>query len=88
MKLYIGNLAYSARERDVRAMLEEFGTVESLDWLVHSDTGQCRGFCFAEMNNSSADAAIKALNGQEFMGRNLKVNEARSPKGKRKRRFW
>ena len=90
MKLYIGNLAYNVQEEEVRKMLEEFGTLDSFDWVTDKYTGKSRGFCFAEMNNSNADTAIKALNGKEFHGRFLKINEARAKKGrnKRRRRSW
>lgn len=88
MKLYIGNLAFNTTEKEVRAMLEEFGELESFDWITDRYTGKPRGFCFAEMNNSDADSAIKALNGKEFGGRALKINEARSKKSGRRRRSW
>ncbi len=87
MKLYIGNLSYNVQESDVREMLEKFGPIDSFDWLTDKLTGKCRGFCFAEMNNSDADSAIKSLNGKEFHGRILKINEARAKKNKR-RRGW
>ena len=88
MKLYIGNLSYNTNKNDVKKMLEEFGPLDSFDWLTDEYTGKCRGFCFAEMNNRDADAAIKKLNGIEFHGRILKINEARARKNKRKKRYW
>ncbi len=89
MKLYIGNLAYNVAEEDVRTMLEKYGSLESFDWITDRYTGKSRGFCFAEMDNSSADKAIKALNGKEFHGRILKINQARQgKKDRRKKRYW
>jgi RNA recognition motif-containing protein len=88
MKLYIGNLPFSTTEAEVREMLEQHGTLQSFNWITDRDTGRPRGFCFAEMNNADADAAIKALNGKDLGGRNLKVNEARARNDRRKKRSW
>ncbi|OCC14717.1 RNA-binding protein [Dissulfuribacter thermophilus] len=87
MKLYIGNLPFSSTESEVRALLEEHGEIQSFDWLIDRETGRCRGFCFAEMENAAADSVIKALNGKEFGGRTIKVNEAR-PRQPRRRQNW
>jgi len=87
MKLYIGNLPFSASESEVRTLLEEYGELQSFDWLTDRETGRGRGFCFAEMDNSAADAAIKGLNGKEFGGRALKINKAR-PRQPRRRQNW
>jgi RNA recognition motif-containing protein len=88
MKLYIGNLPFSATEAKVREMLGQYGTLQSFDWITNRDTGKPRGFCFAEMDNADADAAIKALNNKDFGGRNLKVNEARPRNDRRRKRSW
>jgi RNA recognition motif-containing protein len=88
MKLYIGNLPFSATETEIREMLEQYGTLQSFSWITDRDTGRPRGFCFAEMDNADADAAIKALNGKDFGGRNLKVNEARARNDRRKKHHW
>jgi len=89
MKLYIGNLSFSSTETEVREMLEQYGPLTSFSWITDRDTGRPRGFCFAEMDNADADAAIKALNGKELGGRNLKVNEARARTERRNtRRSW
>ena len=58
-------------------MFAEFGTIESLAMINDRDTGRFRGFAFVEMEDSAANAAIKALNGKEIQGRELTVNEAR-----------
>jgi cold-inducible RNA-binding protein len=76
-KLYVGNLSYGMTEAQVREMFEEHGTVESIAWITDRDTGRFRGFCFVEMEESAANAAIKSVNGTLFDGRALNVNEAR-----------
>ncbi len=76
-KLYVGNLSYGATETQVREMFEEYGSIQSLAWITDRDTGRFRGFAFVEMEDSSANAAMNALNGQMIDGREMKVNEAR-----------
>lgn len=76
-KIYVGNLSFQATEEDVRNMFEEHGTVESVAMINDRDTGRFRGFCFVEMPDSEALAAIEALDGFEKDGRALRVNEAR-----------
>lgn len=76
-KIYVGNLSYSATEDEVRDLFEAYGTVESIAMITDRDTGRFRGFCFVEMPDGEADAAIAALDGKEVGGRNLRVNEAR-----------
>ena len=76
-KLYVGNLSYAATETQVREMFEEYGTIQSLAWITDRDTGRFRGFTFIEMEDSAANAAMKALNGQMVDGREMRVNEAR-----------
>jgi RNA recognition motif-containing protein len=76
-KLYVGNLSYAATETQVRELFEEHGSIQSLAWITDRDTGRFRGFAFIEMEDSAANAAIKALDGQLVDGRELRVNEAR-----------
>jgi RNA recognition motif-containing protein len=76
-KIYVGNLAFSATEDQVRDLFSEFGEIQSLAMINDRDTGRFRGFAFVEMEDSAANAAIKALNGKEVDGRELNVNEAR-----------
>lgn len=76
-KIYVGNLSYDATETKVKEMFEEYGTVESVAWITDRDTGRFRGFAFVEMEESSANAAIKSLNNQLVDGRELRVNEAK-----------
>lgn len=82
-KLYVGNLPYSATEDALEKKFAEHGKVESVKLITDRDTGQSKGFGFVEMSsNSEANAAIAGLNGVEFEGRALKVNEAK-PQEKR-----
>ena len=75
-KLYVGNLPFNATEDTVRALFATHGTVEKVSLITDRDTGRPRGFGFVEMSNSDASRAMQALNGQDFGGRPLKVNEA------------
>ncbi|MCA9867806.1 MAG: RNA-binding protein [Anaerolineales bacterium] len=75
--MYVGNLSFQATEDQVRGLFAEFGNIESLAMINDRDTGRFRGFAFVEMEDSAANAAINALNGKEFDGRELTVNEAR-----------
>jgi RNA recognition motif-containing protein len=75
-KLYVGNLPFTATEEALRAVFAAHGTVETLSLVTDRDTGQARGFGFVEMNNADASRAMQALNGTDFGGRPLKVNEA------------
>ncbi len=82
-KLYVGNLPYSATESALSDKFAECGTVESCKVITDRDTGQNRGFGFIEMaSDSEAQAAIDKLNGTDYDGRPMKVNEAR-PQEKR-----
>ena len=84
-KLYVGNLAFSTQESDLREMFAPYGTVESASLVTDPATGRSRGFGFVEMtNDDEAASAISGLNGKESGGRSLTVNEAR-PKVERGR---
>jgi RNA recognition motif-containing protein len=74
-KLYVGNLSFNSTEEEIKTMFGQFGEVTSVTIIKDRDTGRSRGFGFVEMEN--ADAAIAQLNGKEFGGRTLTVNEAR-----------
>lgn len=76
-KIFVGNLPFTTSESDVRSLLEEYGEVEDIVMIMDRETKRFRGFCFVEMDDSGADAAIAALNDQEFNGRTIKVNEAK-----------
>jgi len=75
-KLYVGNLAFTATEEAVRALFAAHGGVEKISLITDRDTGRPRGFGFVEMSNADASRAMQALNGKEFEGRALRVNEA------------
>jgi RNA recognition motif-containing protein len=75
-KLYVGNLPFTATEEAVRTLFAAHGTVEKVSLIADRDTGRPRGFGFVEMSNSDASRAQQALNGQDFDGRALKINEA------------
>lgn len=77
-KLFIGNLPFSATEDSVRALFAPHGTIESLALINDRDTGRPRGFGFIEMSSGDASKAMQALDGKDFEGRALKVNEAQA----------
>jgi len=78
-KLYVGNLPDSATEHDLSVKFAAYGTVQSVKLITNRDTGQCRGFGFIEMmSEAEAQAAIDSLNGTDYDGRPMKVNEART----------
>ncbi|MCE5229145.1 RNA-binding protein [bacterium] len=78
MKLYVGNLSYDSGESQLRELFGRFGEVSSITVITDRDTGRSKGFAFVEFSNDDeARAAIQAMDGKEFGGRNLKVNEAR-----------
>jgi RNA recognition motif-containing protein len=86
MNIYVGNLAYSVTEDDLRDAFAAFGQISRVSVITDKLSGQSKGFGFVEMpDNSQADAAIKALNDQDFKGRRMKVNEAR-PRAERPQR--
>jgi RNA recognition motif-containing protein len=78
MKLFVGNLPFTATEDSVRALFAPHGTVEKIALITDRDTGRPRGFGFVEMSNADAARAMQALNGTDFEGRALKVNEAQA----------
>ena len=81
--IFVGNLSFNASEVSVRSLFEEYGAVDRVNLVTDRDTGQQRGFAFVERPvNVEAQRAIDGLNGREFNGRPLNVNEAR-PKGDR-----
>lgn len=75
-KLFVGNLPFTTTEEEVRNLLEEYGEVTDIAFIRDRETKRFRGFCFVEMDDDGARAAITSLNGQEYNGRPLKVNEA------------
>ena len=77
-KLYVGNLSYGVGSADLQKLFAAYGTVQSADVITDKMTGKSKGFGFVEMSTEAeAQAAIAALNGKEYDGRALTVNEAR-----------
>jgi RNA recognition motif-containing protein len=77
-KLYVGNLSFDVRDADLEQMFAAYGAVRSAQVIMDRDTGRSKGFGFVEMGaESEAMAAISALNGRDFQGRALTVNEAK-----------
>ena len=77
MNMYIGNLSYNVRESDLRDVMEEFGTVDSVKLIIDRDTRRSKGFAFVEMpEDSEAQNAIRDLNGANYEGRQMVVKEA------------
>jgi len=76
--IFVGNLAFSTTEDELRQLFEAYGAVERVSIMNDRETGRSRGFGFVEMTNANeADAAINAMNGSTVGGRALNVNEAR-----------
>jgi cold-inducible RNA-binding protein len=77
-KLYVGNLPFISTENDLFNVFSEHGTVTSARVVVDRETGRSKGFAFVEMgSDDEASRAAQYLNGRQFMGRPLTVNEAR-----------
>ncbi len=84
MSIYVGNLSYGATQEDLQAVFAEYGTVKRVQLPVDRESGRIRGFGFVEMSSDAEeDAAIEALDGAEWMGRDLKVNKARPREDRR-----
>ena len=78
MSIYVGNLSYEVTEEDLNQVFAEYGTVNRVQLPTDRETGRLRGFAFVEMGSEAEEAAaIEALDGAEWMGRDLKVNKAK-----------
>lgn len=78
MSIYVGNLSYQVTQDDLTQAFTEYGTVKRVQLPTDRETGRVRGFAFVEMETEAQEeAAIEALDGAEWMGRDLKVNKAR-----------
>lgn len=78
MSIYVGNLSYAVTQDGLSEAFAEYGTVKRVQLPTDRETGQIRGFGFVEMGTEAEEnAAIEALDGAEWMGRDLKVNKAR-----------
>ncbi len=77
MNIYVSNISFSAEEEDLELAFSEYGTVDSVKIIMDRETGKSRGFGFVEMDDEDeGQNAIDALNGIEFMGRELVVRKA------------
>jgi RNA recognition motif-containing protein len=78
MSIYVGNLSYQATQDDLTQVFSEYGTIKRVQLPTDRETGRMRGFAFVEMGTDEEEAAaIEALDGAEWMGRDLKVNKAK-----------
>ncbi len=76
-KMYVGNLAFQSTEDDIHNLFNQYGEVKSVNLITDRETGRSRGFAFVEMSDEDAQEAMQGLDGTNFEGRNLKINEAR-----------
>jgi len=91
VNIFVGNLAYSTTDDDLRQLFEPYGVVDKINVITDQYTGRSKGFGFVEMSESAAaKAAIQGLNGKELAGRALTVNEAkpREPRREPSRSRW
>jgi cold-inducible RNA-binding protein len=87
MKLYVGNLSYNISDDQLRDLFARFGNPESARVVTDRDSGQSKGFGFVEFRNDEEAKAAMSLNGTEFGGRKLTVNEARPREGASRGRY-
>ncbi len=81
-KIYVGNLPFSSTQEDLESLFGSHGTVESVNVITDRETGRPRGFAFVEMESASdAENAIRALDGTNLDGRDIRVNEAQDKRG-------
>ena len=85
MSIYVGNLSFEVQENDLKEVFAEYGSVTRVSLPTDRESGRPRGFAFVDMSDQSEEAkAIEDLDGAEWLGRTLRVNEAkpRQPKGR------
>lgn len=86
MSIYVGNIAYTVSQEDIQEVFADYGTVKRVTVPMDRETGRPRGFAFVEMSaDAEEEAAIEALDGAEWLGREIRVNKAR-PKEERPKR--
>ena len=86
MSIFVGNLDYSVSQEDIQEVFADYGTVKRVTVPMDRETGRPRGFAFVEMSaDAEEDAAIEALDGAEWLGREIRVNKAR-PREERPKR--
>ena len=84
MSIYVGNLSYEVTQDELNQVFAEYGTVKRVQLPTDRETGRLRGFAFVEMGTEAEEtAAIEALDGAEWMGRDLKVNKAKPREDRR-----
>ena len=84
MSIYVGNLSYDVTEADLTSVFTEYGTVKRVQLPTDRETGRMRGFGFVEMSEEAEEtAAIEALDGAEWMGRDMRVNKAKPRENRR-----
>lgn len=91
MQIYVGNMSYRSSEESIKDLFGQFGEVKSVKLITDRETGRAKGFGFVEMtSDSEANEAIESLNGKEFDGRTLRINEAkpRPERSERPRRAY
>jgi len=87
MSIYVGNLSYEVTEEDLTEVFQDYGTVKRVQLPTDRETGRPRGFGFVEMSKEEEEtAAIEALDGAEWMGRDIKVNKAKPREPREDRR--
>ncbi|MEC4806387.1 MAG: RNA-binding protein [Jaaginema sp. PMC 1079.18] len=88
MSIYVGNLSYEVTQDDLTVVFADYGSVQRVHLPTDRETGRVRGFGFVELDTEAEeDAAIEALDGAEWMGRDLKVNKAKPRENNRNNRF-
>ncbi len=91
MNIFVGNLAFTATNQDIRQLFEQYGVVDQVSVITDRDTGRSKGFGFVEMpDRQAAQAAITGIQGTELAGRALTVNEAkpREPRREPRQARW
>ena len=91
MNIYVGNLAFTTTDDDLRQLFEPYGAVDEIRVIMDRDTGRSKGFGFVDMpDTTTAKTAIAGLQGKELAGRTLTVNEAkpREPRRETSRSRW
>ena len=84
--IFVGNLPFKATEEEIGQLFSAHGTVHAVKLLTDRETGRPRGFGFVEMDDAEAAVAVAALDGKDFQGRPLRINEARPREDKPPRR--
>jgi RNA recognition motif-containing protein len=80
LNIYVGNLPYATTGQELNEIFSEYGEVKSAKIIMDRDSGRSKGFGFVEMGDTEANKAIEDLNGAEYYGKQLTVNEAREKK--------